>query len=477
MTEPLAPAACLIDGHVVVADGPRQVIVDPYTEQPMGATPEVGEELVERAVRGALRAQNAWGAVSVAERADLLDRVAAHLDDEAESIAALVTREMGMPASLARVTQAQVPASVLRTTAALARDGFPWREDGPDAVLLRRGAGVVGAVTPWNMPVHQIIAKVSAAVVAGCTVVLKASEQTPYDALRVAELFVAAGAPHGVLNVVTGTGPQTGAALTGHPALSRVSFTGSVRAGRDVARRAAGALTRASLELGGKSPAVLLPDADLDVAVPAVLGSGLVNSGQACNATTRLVVLADRIDEVEARIRSAATKFVLGDPTDPATTHGPLVSAAARDAVLARIDGALAQGGRLVIGSGRRSTACDTGFFVDPTVIAGLGEDSEAVREEIFGPVLVLQEYTDVDDAARIANDSRYGLSAEVWSADPAAARSFAARLHVGQVKINGVRTRDRVTVPFGGMRDSGYGRELGMMGIDEFTDVTAVMA
>ncbi|GAA3950781.1 aldehyde dehydrogenase family protein [Gordonia caeni] len=477
MADPLDPVACLIDGDTLVADGPRHVIIDPYTELPMGATPEAGAELVDRAVHSAARAQTDWGTVPVDERADLLDRVAARLDDEAEAIAALVTREMGMPAGLARVTQAQLPANVLRATAAIARDGFPWREDGPEAVLLRRGAGVVGAITPWNMPVHQIIAKVSAAVVAGCTVVLKASEQTPYDALRVAEIFTAAGAPPGVLNVVTGTGPQTGAALTGHHALSRVSFTGSVRAGRDVARQAAGALTRASLELGGKSPAVLLPDADLDTAVPAVVGSGLVNSGQACNATTRLVVPTDRIDEVADRIAAAATTFVLGDPADPATTHGPLVTAAARDAVLARIGTALAQGGRLITGTGHKSTVADTGFFVDPTVIAGLAEDAEAVREEIFGPVLVLQGYSGIDDAARIANDSRYGLSAEVWSADPEAAQHFGARLEVGQVKINGVRTRDRVSVPFGGMRDSGYGRELGPLGIEEFTDVTAVMA
>lgn len=477
MADPLAPAACLIDGDTVVADGAHHVIIDPYTEQPMGATPEAGEELVDRAVRSALEAETSWRTVPVAERADLLDRVADRIDDDAELIAALVTREMGMPAGLARVTQTQLPASVLRATAAIARDGFPWREDGGDAVLLRRGAGVVGAITPWNMPVHQIIAKVSAAIVAGCAVVLKASEQTPYDALRIAEIFTEAGAPAGVLNVITGTGPRTGAALTGHHALSRVSFTGSVRAGRDVARRAADALTRASLELGGKSPAVLLPDADFDLAVPAVLASGLVNSGQACNATTRLVVPAERLDEVAARIAEAATTFVLGDPTDPATTHGPLVSAAARDAVLARIDGALAQGGRLITGTGRRSTVSDTGFFVDPTVISGLDENADAVREEIFGPVLVLQGYAGLDDAARIANDSRYGLSAEVWSADPEAAQSFGARLHVGQVKINGVRTRDRVSVPFGGMRDSGYGRELGPLGIEEFTDVTAVMA
>jgi acyl-CoA reductase-like NAD-dependent aldehyde dehydrogenase len=327
------------------------------------------------------------------------------------------------------------------------------------------------------MPVHQIIAKAAAAVVAGCSIVLKPAEQTPYDALRIGELFLEAGAPAGLFSVVTGTGPVTGAALAAHPALDRLSFTGSVRGGRAVAAAAAQTLTRTSLELGGKSPAVVLPDADFERAIPAVLGSGLVNSGQACNATTRLLIAHHQAAEAEELLADAARNVVLGDPRDPATTHGPLVSRAQREAVLGHIAGARAQGGRLITGTGAASTASPTGWFVDPTVIVGLPEDAHAVREEIFGPVIVVQTYTDVDDAVRIANDSDYGLSAEVWSDDPAQARAVAARLRVGQVKINGVRTRTRPLVPFGGMRDSGYGRELGAHGIEEFTEITAVMA
>lgn len=477
MAETLAPAACLIGAESFVADGPSHVIVDPYTEQPMGSTPEAGADVVDRAVRDAARAYATWREVDVEDRAALLEQVAARLAADEERLASLVTREMGMPITLARLTQAQLPAQVLRSTAAVAHNNFPWREKVDGATLIRHGAGVVGAITPWNMPVHQIIAKVAAAVVAGNTVVLKASEQTPYDALRIAELFLEAGAPEGLLNVVTGTGPVTGAALAGHPGLARLSFTGSVRAGKEVARLAAGSLTKCALELGGKSPALVLPDADFSIAVPGALASGLVNSGQACNAATRMLVPADRIGDVTDLVQQAAEQFVLGDPGDARTTQGPLVTARQQDAVLNRIAGALAQGGELVTGTGRPSQRSETGFFIDPTVISGLPEDADAVREEIFGPVVVLQPYHDVDDAVRLANDSDYGLSAEVWSGDTGRAQSVGERLAVGQVKINGVRTRNRPMVPFGGMRSSGYGRELGPLGIEEFTDVTAVMS
>ncbi|WP_157073081.1 aldehyde dehydrogenase family protein, partial [Kribbia dieselivorans] len=285
------------------------------------------------------------------------------------------------------------------------------------------------------------------------------------------------GAPAGLLNVVTGSGPITGAALAGHPLLARLSFTGSVRAGKEVAALATRELTRTALELGGKSPALILDDADFAQAVPAALTSGMVNSGQACNAPTRMLVPADRIDDAVELVRDAAAGLVLDDPTKPSTTHGPVVTHRQMQAVLARINRAVEQGGRLVTGSGRRSEQTATGFFVDPTVITGLPERAEAVREEIFGPVVVIQTYTGEQDAVRIANDSDYGLSAEVWSGDDERALRIAGQLSVGQVKINGVRTRNRPLVPFGGMRNSGYGRELGSLGIEEFTDVTAVMA
>ncbi|MEV5837711.1 aldehyde dehydrogenase family protein [Nocardia sp. NPDC052112] len=469
-------AQCLVAGEWITPSGSATPVIDPFTEAQIGEVAESGPDAVDRAVEAAAAALPSWADSDVEQRAELLERVADLLTRDVDRIAGLVTEEMGMPLRLSQVTQSELPASVLRSMARLARE-FPWVEPIDGATLERGPAGVVAAITPWNFPVHQIVAKVAAALAAGCTVVLKPSELTPFDANVLASLFVEAGCPPGVLNTVTGTGPVTGAALAVHPDLGHVSFTGSVAAGRTVAGLAARTLTRCTLELGGKSPVLLLPDADLDTAVVGALSSGLVNSGQACNATTRMLVPAAALADVATLVRTHTEQYTLGDPADPATRLGPLASERQRDRVLGYIGGAVVAGGTLLTGTGKPSETTDHGYFVDPTVIARLGEDAQAVREEIFGPVIVIQTYTDVDDAVRIANDTDYGLSAEIWSADTDRARSVASRLRAGQVKINGVRTRNRPAVPFGGMKNSGYGRELGMFGIEEFTEVRAVMA
>lgn len=461
-------AGSLIDGTLSRSSVAIDV-VDPYTGESIGSTHESGPETVRLAVRSASRAFEEWSRTPTDARAAILERAADLLTERGADVASTVTREMGMPIRLSSATQSQLPASVLRAAAVTARS-FPWIEDIDGAQLRRRASGVVGAITPWNMPVHQIVAKVSAALGAGCTVVLKPSEATPFDAVAVAQIFLDAGLPRGALNVVQGSGGITGAALASAPGLAHVSFTGSVGAGRTVAALAAGTLARTTLELGGKSPAVILPDADLDVAVAGALGSALVNSGQACNAPTRMVIHIDAAAEIEHRIADAV--YVLGDPSDPSTTHGPLASKRQLDRVVDYAQSALADGGRLVVGTGKPEGGC----FMAPTVIADLAPTARAVREEIFGPVVVLQTYRDVDEAVRIANDSDFGLSAEVWG-DPVESRSVASKLHVGQVKVNGVRTRERPAVPFGGVKQSGYGRELGALGLGEFTDVTAVMA
>ncbi|MFF0816782.1 aldehyde dehydrogenase family protein [Rhodococcus sp. NPDC003318] len=476
MADTFERARCLVDGQWFTPAGPAIEVINPYTETVIGDVVDAGEQIVHDAVRAAAAAHPAWRDTDVDERAALLERTAELLIRDEDTLAGIVSREMGMPISLSRITQAQLPAQVLRATARIARN-FPWSQDIDGATLVRRGSGVVGAVTPWNMPVHQIVAKVAAALAAGSTVVLKASEMTPYDANCLVSLFHEAGCPPGVLNVVTGTGAVTGAALAAHPHLAHVSFTGSVTAGRTVAALAAASLTRCTLELGGKSPAVLLPDADLDTAITGAVASGLVNSGQACNATTRLLIPETVADDAADLITAAVAQHRLGDPFDPLTRQGPLVSARQRDRVLDYIGNAIDAGGHLLTGTGKPSEVAETGFFVDPTVITGLPADATAIREEIFGPVIAVQTYTDVDDAVRIANDCAYGLSAEVWSADVDRARTVATRLDVGQVKINGVRTRNRPAVPFGGVKDSGYGRELGHLGIEEFTDATAVMS
>jgi aldehyde dehydrogenase (NAD+) len=470
-------AQCYVDGAWSIPSGdPAATVIDPFTEQPIGEVAEAGGPLVEKAVLAAANAQAAWAGLELGKRLAVLEGAADALDREGSALAATVTREMGMPVTLATVTQAQLPARVLRAAAQTARE-FPWRQAVPGATLVRRPAGVAAAITPWNMPVYQIILKLSAALAAGCTVVLKASEMTPFDAMHLVGIFESAGCPAGVLNLVTGTGPVTGRQLVADRRIRHVSFTGSVRGGRQVAALAAANITRCTLELGGKSPAVILPDADLALAVRSALGSGLVNSGQACNAPSRMLVPQTAFDDALQILASEAGQIAVGDPREPSTRMGPLASARQREMVLGYVRSAVADGGTLLCGTGAPSTASDTGYFVDPTVIAGLPRDARAAREEIFGPVVVVLPYRDEDDAAALANGTDYGLSAEVYSADRDHAERFARRLDCGQVKINGVRTRDRPDVPFGGTKLSGYGRELGALGLTEMTEVTAVMS
>lgn len=470
-----AVAPCFIGGEHVLPGGREVDVIDPYTGSPMGRVAESDSAIVDSAVRAAHVAFGSWSRRPLQERVDIVLAAADAVERAGEELAEIVTREMGMPISLSRVTQWHLPATLLRTAAAQALE-IPWVQSIPGATLHRRPSGVVAAISPWNMPLYQIMAKIANAIVAGCTVVIKPSVQTPYDALRLAEIMHEGGIPVGVVNVIQGAGSRTGSELSRHPLVSHVSFTGSVEAGRSVATDAATTLARCTLELGGKSPAVILPSADLNQAVRNVLHSGFVNSGQACNATTRILVPRSQSGTAEDVIRDAVTSFRLGNPALESTNYGPMSSAGHACEVLAAIDRAIKDGGRVITGGNEAAVDGSGGIFIEPTVIADLEEDAHAVQEEIFGPVLVLQTYTDVDDAVRVASNSQFGLSSEVWG-DADEAQSVARQLHVGQVKINGVRTRERPTVPFGGVKNSGYGRELGTIGLEEFTDVTAVMA
>lgn len=469
----LAPAALI--GDRAVRSGQSVAVIDPFHDVVIGETGIATSAIVDDAVATARDAFETWSAVSPTDRAAIIRRAAILIENH-PAIAGTVTREMGMPITLSEVTQQAMPAAVLRAFASSA-ESFAWTEHIDGAELHHRPVGVVAAITPWNMPVHQVVAKVGAALAAGCTVVLKPSEATPFDAVLARECLMEAGLPAPAWSIVNGSGPVTGSALAGHPAIARVSFTGSVRAGRQVATAAAGTVRPATLELGGKSAAVVLPDASLDEVLPRVLAAGLINSGQACNATSRLVLPAARRSEAEAILAKAITAFRLGDPTDRATTHGPLASPAHAENVVAHIERARNDGATTVAGSGDRIPIGSSKSFVAPVIFADLARDAAAVREEIFGPVLVCQYYEDLADAIDIANDSDYGLSAEVWSASGDAAADIASHLRVGQVKINGVRTRERPAVPFGGTKNSGYGRELGVTGMAEFTEITAVMS
>jgi acyl-CoA reductase-like NAD-dependent aldehyde dehydrogenase len=332
---------------------------------------------------------------------------------------------------------------------------------------VREPVGVVGAITPWNYPLHQISAKVAPAMLAGCTVVLKPSEVTPLNAFVLAEIFDEVGVPPGVLNVVTGVGSVVGEAIAGHPGIDMVSFTGSTRAGRRVGEVAAQTVKKVALELGGKSPYVILDDADLEKAVVNGIKKCYLNSGQTCSALTRMLVPREHLPVVERIAVAALAQTPMGEPFSETTALGPLVSDVQRDRVRAYIDRGVEEGAKLVAGGSEPPEGLERGFYVQPTVFSEVTPEMTIAREEIFGPVLAIMPYDDEDDAVRIANDSQYGLAGGVYSGDEERAKAVARRIRTGQVEINGAAFNP--LAPFGGYKQSGHGRELGPYGIEEF--------
>jgi acyl-CoA reductase-like NAD-dependent aldehyde dehydrogenase len=451
------------------------VVEDPSLERPIGSVPAVTAEGVDRAVRAAHAAAPGWAAWPSEARAGVLERIADGLGAEAEALAVLVAREVGTPVAIAAAVQVALPVAVLQRAAGEAR-ALVRDEPAGAARVSYEPAGVVAAITPWNFPLHQIAAKVGFALAAGCAVVLKPSEVAPFNALALAGIAARAGLPPGVLNVVTGTGPEAGEALVGHPLVDVVSLTGSVGAGRRVGAIAGDGLKRVALELGGKSASVVLEDADLERAVRHGIGRGFLNSGQACNAATRILVPRDRLAEAEEIAADETGRLVVGPALDAATTMGPVVSATQRERVLGHVRAALDAGARTIAGGPERPGGLDVGHFVAPTVFADVDPALPIAREEVFGPVLCLLGHDGEEDAVARANDTRYGLSAELWTADPERARRVAARLRAGQVKVNGASTRDALDAPFGGRGDSGVGRELGRWGLHEFLEAKAVI-
>jgi aldehyde dehydrogenase (NAD+) len=468
----------LIGGEWVVGNAGMAPVTDPALERVVAMAVEGTGDEARAAIAAASSAGPAWAATDVAARAAIVRGLADELDNRADELGVVIATEVGMPHHLAVAAQVRIPAAVLRTTADLAAD-YPWRERINAGEVLREPAGVVVAITPWNMPLHQIAAKVGPALVAGCTVVLKPSEIAPLSGFAFAECAVAAGVPAGVFNLVSGTGPVVGEALVTDARTAVVSLTGSVRSGARVAELAAPGITRVCLELGGKSANVLLDDAPLDVAVPNAVSQAFFNSGQACNALTRLLVPARLLGEVQERLVDAVGRLVLGDPFDPRSDLGPLVSQRQREAVRGHVRRAMRDGARLLVGGPEQPESLPVGYYHRPTVFTDVRPDMALAREEIFGPVLAVLGYPDGPDdtpAVELANATDYGLSAGVWSADPVRARAVGRRLRAGQVKINGVRTRDSLDAPFGGYRRSGLGRELGRFGIDEFTEIKALL-
>ncbi|AYN39407.1 aldehyde dehydrogenase family protein [Streptomyces dangxiongensis] len=446
-------------------------VENPATETEIGRVPACGAADVRRAVAAAGAAGAGWAATDPAARAGVLLALRDALAEHHEDMARLITREMGSPLTFSRRVQAGLPLKVLEGFAeALTAD--PGEERVGHSLVVREPAGVVGAITPWNYPLHQVIAKVGAALAAGCTVVLKPSELAPLSAYFLTTLIDGLGLPPGVFNLVPGRGTEAGRALAADAGVDVVSFTGSLRAGREVGSVAGGGVKRVCLELGGKSATVVLPDADLATAVTDGVRSALHNAGQTCSARSRLLVPRSRTDEAVDVVRSVLAGYVPGDPADPGCRLGPLVSRAQRDRVLEHVRAAEAGGARRVAGSPQDEVPA-RGHYVAAGAWTGVPADAPLAQEEVFGPVLVVLPFDDEADAVRLANSTPYGLAATVWSADPDRATAVARRLRAGQVDINDAAFNP--AAPFGGYGMSGVGRELGAHGIREFQDTKSL--
>ncbi len=442
----------------------RIEVLNPADERPIASVPAGTAEDVDAAVRAARAAFPAWAATAPAERAALIGALRDVLVARKGEIAETITAELGSPLGFSEMVHVGAPIAVASSYAELGAS-YAFEERIGNSTVLMEPVGVVGAITPWNYPLHQIVAKVAPALAAGCTIVLKPAEDTPLTAQLFAEAVHEAGIPAGVFNLVTGTGPVTGQALAAHEGVDLVSFTGSTAVGKQIGATAGAAIKRVALELGGKSANVILPGADLAKAVAAGVGHVMNNSGQSCNALTRMLVHRDDYEEAVSLAAAAAGKYASGDPLDPGTRLGPVVSARQRDRVRGFITKGVEEGARLVAGG--PEAPHEQGYFIAPTVFADVTPDMTIAREEIFGPVLSILPYGDQDEALAIANGTDYGLGGAVWAADEETAVAFARLMDTGQVDINGGRFNP--LAPFGGYKKSGVGRELGPHGLAEY--------
>jgi acyl-CoA reductase-like NAD-dependent aldehyde dehydrogenase len=447
-------------------------VINSTTEEVMGRVPEGTAEDVDRAVVAAREAFESWSQTAVDERAEWMERIAEALGARMEEIAALIAQEVGMPVKLARMIQAGLPTMDFGSMPQVMAD-TAWEREVGNSLILREPVGVVGAITPWNYPLHQISAKVAAALAAGCTIIVKPSEVAPLNAFLLADVLDELGLPAGVFNLVAGLGAVVGEAMSTHPGIDMISFTGSTAAGRRVTEAAAGTIKRVALELGGKSPNVILEDADLQQAITDGVSKCFLNSGQTCSALTRMLVPRARLGEAEQIAAAVAQSFKPGDPFAPDTRLGPLVSEHQRERVRGYIRKGTEEGAKLVYGGAEPPAGLDRGYFVEPTVFSEVTAGMTIAQEEIFGPVLAIMPYDDEDDAVRIANDTVYGLAGGVWSGDEEHAKRVARRIRTGQIEINGGAFNP--LAPFGGYKQSGHGRELGHFGLEEFLQVKSL--
>ncbi len=463
-----------INGEWVDPASPADLpVVNPATEAQVGVISNGSAEDVDRAVAAARDAFETFSQTSRDDRVDLLKALADAYKHHYDAIAEAISDEVGAPMSVATKMQAAAGIGHIKNYIRILSE-YEFVQDMGKTRVVREPIGVCGFITPWNWPINQITCKVIPAIAAGCTMVLKPSEIAPINAALFAQAVHDAGVPKGVFNLVNGDGPGVGAAIAAHPGIDMVSFTGSTRAGVQVAKAAADSVKRVAQELGGKSPNILLDDVDFEKAVSAGMQSVLLNSGQSCNAPTRMLVPADRIDEVAAIAKAVCDRAVVGDPRAEGTQLGPVISKTQWDRVQSLIQKGIDEGATLVCGGTGRPAGLDKGYYVKPTVFSNVSNDMTIAREEIFGPVLVVIAYRDEEEAVRIANDTPYGLAAYVSSADPERARRVAARVRAGSVHINGAGVDPMA--PFGGYKQSGNGREWGVFGLEEFLEVKSLL-
>jgi aldehyde dehydrogenase (NAD+) len=463
-----------INGEWVEPAGRETIdVINPATEEAFATISMGTAEDVDAAAKAARAAFPAWSQSSVEERVAVLKKIMAGIQARAGDLAAAITSEMGAPVGLANA--AQVPSGLGHFAAVLpVLENYKFQETRGSTLIVKEAAGVCGFITPWNWPLNQIACKVAPALAAGCTIVLKPSEVAPINAYILAEIIDECGLPPGVFNLVNGDGPNVGAAISAHPEVDVVSFTGSTRAGREVAKAAADGIKRVTQELGGKSANIILDDvADFGKAVFSGVLNCFGNSGQSCNAPTRMLVPKARMAEAIESAKAAVAKAVVGDPTNEGTSLGPVVSELQFNKINALIEAGIKEGAELIAGGPGRPDGLDKGYYIKPTVFANVTNDMTIAREEVFGPVLTIIGYEDDAEAVAIANDTEYGLSGYV-SGEPAHAQQIALQIRTGMVHINGAP--NDISAPFGGYKKSGNGREWGLEGFEEYLETKAMM-
>ena len=464
---------------VAPATDERIEVVAPHTEEGISDVAAAGPEDIDRAVAAARAAfdEGPWPRLEPAERVDIVRQLAKLYGERRDEMADVITAELGAPTSFTHRAQVALPWNNMNVLAGIA-EAYPWQESragafGADVIVRKEPVGVVAAIVPWNMPQFLIVAKLIPALLTGCTVVVKPAPEAPLDALLLAEMLDEVSLPPGVVSILP-AGRDAGAHLVGNPALDKVSFTGSTAAGRHVALACAANLTKVGLELGGKSAAIALDDADPATVASAVRISGMGMAGQICNALTRVLVPQPRADEFADALGEQIAALKGGDPTDPETQIGPLVAKRQQDRVRGYIDAGVAEGARLVVGGTEMPEGIERGWYVRPTVFTDVDNAMKIAREEIFGPVLVVIPYDGEDEAVRLANDSEYGLAGAVFTSDSEHGLDVAARVRTGTFGVNGGYAMDPAA-SFGGVKGSGYGRELGREGLESFLDIKSI--